>query len=68
MNLRTTIMRNGVKHVFVRKARGVGDVVAHVLHTGTVGKVVKAITGMDAPCGGCKKRQERLNELLPLSK
>lgn len=36
------------------KSRGLGD---------TIAKVTKAI-GIK-PCGGCKKRQEKLNELFP---
>jgi cytidine deaminase len=35
--------------------RGLGDVVAKVIHS---------TTGIQ-PCGGCKKRQEALNRLVP---
>ena len=59
---------NGIKNIVVTEAEGLGDVVAHVLHTGVIGKVVKAVTGLDHPCGGCKKRQETLNRLVPFEK
>lgn len=39
------------------KPRGAGDRVAHAIHKATGGKI--------KPCGGCKKRQELLNKLLP---
>lgn len=39
------------------KSRGLGD---------TIAKVTKAV-GV-RPCGGCKKRQEKLNKLLPYKK
>lgn len=39
------------------KSRGLGDTVAKVISTATGGLV--------RPCGGCKKRQEKLNELFP---
>ena len=38
-------------------SRGVGDTVKKVIDTVTLGKV--------HPCSGCKKRQERLNKLMP---
>jgi len=40
-----------------KKSRGLGDTVAKAIHTVTGGLV--------KPCGGCKKRQEALNNLLP---
>ena len=55
MNLKTTVTVNGIKHIMVRKADGLGDVVAHVIH---------ATTGI-RPCKGCKKRQEWLNKAVP---
>lgn len=64
MNLTKTITHGGVKHTVRRKARGLGDVVAHVLHTGPLGIVVKAVTGMSQPCGNCTKRVDKLNELV----
>lgn len=38
-------------------SRGLGDTVAKVIHKATGGRV--------KPCGGCKKRQERLNKMFP---
>ena len=38
-------------------SKGLGDTVKKVIDKVTRGKV--------KPCGGCKKRQERLNKLLP---
>ncbi len=40
-----------------KKSRGLGDTVAKAIHTVTGGLV--------KPCGGCKKRQKRLNEMFP---
>ena len=45
--------------------RGLGDTIAKVTHTLGIDKVVKAVVGDDC---GCKKRQEKLNELVPYSK
>jgi hypothetical protein len=39
------------------KSRGLGDTVKNVISKVTGGKV--------KPCGGCKKRQEALNKLMP---
>ena len=41
----------------IQKSRGLGD---------TIAKVTKAV-GVK-PCGGCKKRQEKLNKILPYKK
>jgi hypothetical protein len=43
------------KHSEKDGLRGLGDVVAKVIHS---------TTGIQ-PCGGCKKRQEALNRLVP---
>lgn len=40
-----------------KQSRGLGDTVANVIHRVTRGHV--------KPCGGCKKRQKRLNEMFP---
>ncbi len=40
-----------------KRSRGLGDTVAKAIHTVTGGLV--------KPCGGCKKRQEKLNEMFP---
>jgi hypothetical protein len=60
--------RRGAKNVVITEAEGLGDVVAHVLHTGVIGRVVKAVTGLDRPCGGCRKRQDILNKLVPFKR
>jgi len=39
------------------KSRGLGDTIKRAIDKVTMGKV--------KPCGGCKKRQEALNKLLP---
>lgn len=38
-------------------SRGLGDTVAKVIH--------RVTRGHAKPCGGCKKRQNRLNEMFP---
>ena len=40
-----------------KKSRGLGDSVAKAIHRVSRGRI--------KPCGGCKKRQKRLNELIP---
>ena len=49
---------------------GLGDVVAKALKLPVIAGAVKALTGIDPhkPCGGCRKRQEWLNEKVPLGK
>ena len=42
---------------YMPKSRGLGDTVAKAIKAATFGKV--------KPCGGCKKRQARLNKLVP---
>ena len=45
--------------------RGAGDVLAAVLHP--VVSVVRAATGIDLEnCGGCGKRKDKLNQIMPL--
>jgi len=45
------------KPVAPAKSRGLGDTVAKVIHKVSRGKI--------KPCGGCKKRQAKLNRLVP---
>ncbi len=40
-----------------KKSRGLGDTVAKIIHKVSRGRV--------KPCGGCKKRQKKLNKLVP---
>jgi len=49
--------RRNCTSVAPKESRGLGDTVAKAIHTVTGGLV--------KPCGGCKKRQEALNNLLP---
>lgn len=41
----------------IGKSRGLGDTIKKLIERVTKGKV--------KPCGGCKKRQEALNKLMP---
>ena len=59
---------NGYRVVYFEEAKGLGDLVTHILHTGTIGKIVKAVTGHDKPCVGCGKRGNKLNEMFPFKK
>ncbi len=43
-----------------KKSRGLGDTVAKIIHKVSKGKI--------KPCRGCKKRQRRLNKLVPYGK
>ena len=51
-------LRDGkIKHpVATKRSRGFGDTVAKAIHKVSRGKI--------KPCGGCKKRQKKLNELV----
>ena len=40
---------------------GLGDAIADVLHSGRIGRAIHNATGHKKPCGGCKNRQQRLN-------
>ena len=46
------------------RSRGLGDTVKKVLKATGIARVVEAVTGKPN-CGGCKQRQEKLNELVP---
>ena len=45
------------KPVAPTKSRGLGDTVAKAIHAVSGGRI--------KPCGGCKKRQAKLNKLVP---
>jgi hypothetical protein len=47
-------------------ARGLGDLVACVLHSKLLGWLTHLITGKKEPCSMCKSRQEALNVLVPI--
>ena len=49
------------------KPRGLGDMVASVLEKTGVAAIVKKVKG-GKDCGGCGKRQEKLNQLVPFEK
>jgi hypothetical protein len=50
-----------------RGFRGAGDMVAAVAKP--IARAVDAVLGTDlVNCGGCKQRQEKLNELMPFDK
>jgi len=40
-----------------KKSQGLGDTIKKIIDKATLGKV--------KPCGGCKKRQEALNKIMP---
>ena len=46
--------------VTLKISRGLGDTVAKIIHKVSRGKI--------KPCGGCKKRQKRLNKIFPYGK
>jgi hypothetical protein len=49
----------------VKRPKGFGDTLENFLHTGTIGKIVHKLTGLEKPCNTCQQRKETLNELLP---
>lgn len=55
-----------MKHkTIMPQVRGLGDIVAKVAQP--IAKTVDAVAGTDLKnCGGCKKRQEKLNQRFPL--
>jgi len=49
--------KESLKLLKLKKSKGLGDTVKKIIDKATRGKV--------KPCGGCKKRQEALNRLMP---
>ncbi len=56
---------DGQEITVIKRPRGFGDTIEHFLHTGTIGKIVHLLTGLDGPCDTCIKRRDKLNKLLP---
>jgi hypothetical protein len=50
----------------LRYAKGLGDVIACLLHSKAIGWLTHAITGQDKPCEMCSIRITALNTLLPI--
>lgn len=59
------VTHEGQSITIIERPKGFGDTIEKFLHTGTIGKIVYKITGKQKPCGGCQKRKEKLNKLLP---
>lgn len=49
-----------------RYSRGVGDVIASILHGKLFGWLVHLITGRNTPCQMCSRRADALNILFPI--
>jgi hypothetical protein len=49
-----------------RYAKGLGDLVACILHSTLLGWFTKLITGKDKPCNVCSQRADALNILVPI--
>jgi hypothetical protein len=47
-------------------SRGLGDVIACILHSKLFGWLTKLITGKSKPCSTCSKRVDALNILVPI--
>jgi hypothetical protein len=50
----------------LRYSRGLGDVIACILHSKFFGWLTKLITGKSKPCSTCSKRADALNVLFPI--
>lgn len=50
-----------------KNIRGLGDLIACILHSNSIGWLTKIITGKDKPCTTCSKRRTAFNTLIPLS-
>lgn len=50
------------------KLKGLGDLIAKILHTGWIGWIVLKITGHKEPCDGCEERRKKFNELVAFKK
>ena len=50
------------------KIKGLGDLIAHILHTGFIGKIVFWVTGKDKPCDNCEERRKKFNEMVSFEK
>lgn len=49
-----------------RYSRGLGDLIACILHSKLLGWLTKLITGKNKPCSICSQRANALNVLLPI--
>jgi len=58
--------KNPDPYLFFKYNRGVGDLVASILHSKAFGWLTKRITGKDKPCTICSKRADALNTLFPI--
>lgn len=56
---------NGQQITIIKRPKGFGDSLEKFLHSGLVGKIVHKLTGLEEPCNTCKKRKQKLNELIP---
>jgi hypothetical protein len=50
----------------LRYAKGLGDIVAAILHSKALNWLTKLITGQDRPCNRCSARAHALNVLFPI--
>lgn len=51
----------------IRYARGLGDIIACILHSKFIGPITHFVTGQKTPCQACQTRRQALNILLPIS-
>ena len=49
-----------------RYSRGIGDIIACILHSKCIGWLTKLITGKQKPCNTCSQRSNALNILFPI--
>jgi len=66
-NLKTSLENKKDPYLKFRYSRGVGDVIACILHSKFFGWLTKIITGKSKPCQTCSKRIDALNSLFPIS-
>jgi len=65
-NLKTSLENKKDPYLKFRYSRGVGDVIACILHSKFFGWLTKIITGKSKPCSTCSKRADALNILFPI--
>ena len=51
----------------LKYCRGLGDIIAVILHSKAVGWLTHLITGRNTPCVKCSKRANALNVLFPIA-
>ena len=65
-NLKEPLLTNKNPATQIKYSRGVGDIIAAILHSKYIGWLTRLITGSNEPCLTCSQRIAALNTLFPI--